>query len=195
MGDSVPMVAPIGVAFQLGDSQLANQSTTATAQSPSSRDVAGSDPYNMVESRIAQKAAQLRRCPQANVETLRPPEVLRASTCAAPKGRVNTAYHRAGKNVYPPLLGPPQLPSHATPTRRASHAPSIPVVCSRGLDPELGSPTPKASKRPGSELEGPTPKVQSRDEPSAPTTGERLPGVADPWDNLRCANFFLRYPK
>ena len=103
MGDSVPMVAPIGVAFQLGDSQLANQSTTATAQSPSSRDVAGSDPYKMVESRIAQKAAQSRRCPQANVETLRPPEVLRASTCAAPKGRANTAYHRAGKTYIPPL--------------------------------------------------------------------------------------------
>jgi hypothetical protein len=132
----------------------------------------------------------LRSCPQANVETPRPPEVPKASTCAAPKGRANTAYHRVGENIYAPLLGPPQLPGHATPTRRALHIPSIPVVCSRGLDPELGSPTPKASKRPGSKLESPTPKVRARDEPPAPTTGERLPGVADPWDHLRGAESF-----
>ena len=168
MGDSVPISAPHCAAFPLGDSQLANQSTTATAQSPFSRSMAGSNPCTMVESRIVQKAAPLRSCLQANVVTPRPPEVPRASTCAAPKGKANTAYHKVGENNSAPLLGPPQLPGHATPTRRALHVTSIPGGSSRGLDPELGSPPPKASK------------PSARAEPLAPTTGEGYPEWRNP---------------
>ena len=135
---------------------MANQSTTATAQSPFSRSIAGSDPCTMVESRIVQKAAPLRSCLQANVVTPRPPEVPKASTCAAPKGKANTAYHRVEENNSAPIIGPPQLPGRATPTRRALHVTSIPEGSSRGLDPELGSPTPKASK-PSARAEPPAP--------------------------------------
>jgi hypothetical protein len=164
--------------FSLGDSQLANQSTTTTAQSPLARNMAGSDPCTMVESRIVQKAAQLRSCPQANVVTPWPPEVPKASTCATPEGRANAAYHRVGENKYAPLLGPPQLPGHATPTRRALHVTSIPEGSPRGLDPELGSPTPKASK------------PSARAEPPAPLPVRGYPEWRNPGTTSEALNVF-----
>ena len=121
MGDSVPFRPRSAWFFPLGDSQLANQSTTATAQSPLAQDMAGSDPCTMVESRIVQNCT-VRSRPQANVVTPRLPEVPKASTCAAPKGRTEAAYHRVGENKFPPL-------TRATPASRPYNPHPEGVAC------------------------------------------------------------------